>query len=182
MLPAKIELERRAVALDRAAGQFFKREPHVLTINQSLSHEAVAVQTAGLVEAPVFGDAQGRVVLALLAGVDLRSTGRRDFEHKVWRLALIGDHVTVLFEVELGVDPERDQQVRHAPWDFVDAACNCHIAVSGDQCRFRTAEVLDQMVRMASRVQIVVTGHFVRIPKRRLRQLEMRSVRRMAKG
>ena len=73
------------------------------------------MESSGLVEPPVFRDAQVGIPGALVPGILLASALRGYLHYEVGWLALLGDDVAVAVLVGLRVGVECDQQVGESP-------------------------------------------------------------------
>ena len=82
-----LQVQNLAVALQAAVGKPQELDRLVVVPDLPVASQARAVALADLVETPVLGDAQGRVVGRLVLDVNVACGARCDFQHEVGGLA-----------------------------------------------------------------------------------------------
>ena len=124
-----------------------------------------------LVKAPVLGDAQGRVVVALLLHIHPSGGGGADLQHEVGRLSLLRNDIAVAPVVGIRIHIERDQHVGIPNPRHVAGRDRGKIQVAPQQGGGGTAKVLGQMERAAADGQVLKIGHqFVGIAQGGIRE------------
>ena len=83
VLPAQVQFQHLAVALQAAVGPLRNLDRLVAVAHQPIAGQPHAVVLAGLVEAPVLGDAQGGIVGRLVADIDAAGGAGGDLQDEV---------------------------------------------------------------------------------------------------
>ena len=120
---------------------------------------------AGGVETPVFGDAEGGVVIPLPSVVVERGGNRGHFQREVRRLALYLNCVTHLGHNRCRIDVEGHNQVRHPG---ISAGTWVNRDFAHHQGAFRAAEMPAQGCHIASDMKVENVLHIV--PGRKFRE------------
>ena len=96
IFPAQVQVQRLAVSLVSPVVNPFDGDRLVNAVNQPVAGQGRPVMPpAGVVEAPVFRDAQGGIAIPLFGDVPSPSGARGDFQDEVRGLALLLDDVAV---------------------------------------------------------------------------------------
>ena len=130
------------------------------------------MEVPGLVEPPVFGDAQAGVGRPLVHHIVLARAAGSYLHHEVGRLALLRDDVAVAVPVGLHVGVEGDEQVRIHPVRRRSARLQGDVPFAGHQGGLGVAKVLHQVVGAAVQGQVVKAGHVLWLAFRRVWEYE----------
>ena len=169
-LPAQVQLQHLAVALQTAVGTRHDFNRLVAVPHQSIAGQPHTVALTRLVEAPVFRDAQGRIGGRLLLDIGPAGGGRGHLQHEVGRLALLGDYVGVAVVIGLRVDIEGDQQVGHAQPLGASPGFRHDVQFPANQGGLGIAEMQAQVVGAAGVGEVSEAAHLVGMSRRRVRK------------
>ena len=127
----------------------------------------------GFVKAPVFGDAQRRIVVPLFGDVNMAGAWRCDFQHKVRRFALLRDDVAVAPVISFRVGIEGYQQVGVTGAGHIPGRPRDDVEFRADDGGIGVAQVDSQVMGVAGEAEMLGAGHFFVLPLfRRVRQPE----------
>ena len=137
--------------LDFLYGNWF-----ISAVHERVSGQPGFMEVPGLVEPPVFGDAQGGVGWPFLLHVSLAGAAGGYLQDEVGRLSLLGDDVAVAVPVGLQVGVEGDKQVRGHPVFRWGPRFPGDVPLAGDDGGVGVAEVLHQVVDSSVPGQVAV--------------------------